>query len=674
MNRRATMQRYTTDERLPPIFSLPSELFSNITRYLTKRDLWQLLYTCASLRASPLMLMALYTQPISSTDIPLSYHDYCKRRRVLAPMTDACRPEYLRYCNSIMDRPEFKAINGSLNEKNGQLVKNLVFSNPRDYTLLETYSKYSKNIESFDFFNFVYPIDYKPDPLMNPQGIDGVNWEYILIKYPSMFKTLKSIKLNYRGFGVRDYGWLNVATQLPELLDLSVQLQSLELSLYFPESEKPRHPEASARLQNQIIFHASPELRSLTLLRMHPITLNIASFLQPLEALPALTHIIISFDFDLLRIEKDLQFQPVPRRKMHGVASPWDYIQALKAAAETRRWKISFSENDPRCCIGPRSFYAELDDPGLVSSHFQWLFKGYNWTPTFHWTYQMWKDSDDFPMAEEFGLHTEDLDRLIEDGPLHLMTPEERDLELYQCRRLFQEMKSIDMPVKLHLKAKEDVGAFFVRNFIMPETRRTEEELPPDYTRYDRDDWPNSKPFTLDGSNAIWPKFYQHGEALFQQHQKENLTSHDWYLSHFGDLVDHLSISWTDLFLCRLKESFQYKWLTRRDSRPFQMRYRDELHRIAPLFATLAQDFPNLLRLELHIQKDFYADLLCEELSASREADSLDRDFILKILPGYGWTVRRDNGKDSAVEDMIKVQHGGIQLITIVFSRPEVTM
>ena len=191
----------------------------------------------------------------------------------------------------------------------------------------------------------------------------------------------------------------------------------------------------------------------------------------------------------------------------------------------------------------------------------------------------------------------------------------DRKQEIKYIREVFELVKEADLPVKLLLdtEAREgrldngraaNLGSFFVRNL---------------------------KPLQLHPSH---PRF-----ARAEQGYKERFGPHQWYLKTVGDLVDELTVRWGHRCLRQpvfapgpkygpgvtLNTRFQY-------DRPRNEIVREEKSMIHSLWTNLAETFPSLKRLEVHIPDEVY----------------LGDDEMAKLLPGEGWKL--ECGKDVVVK------------------------
>ena len=189
----------------------------------------------------------------------------------------------------------------------------------------------------------------------------------------------------------------------------------------------------------------------------------------------------------------------------------------------------------------------------------------------------------------------------------------ERQRQLDYIRELFKTVKEADLPVKLLLDTtlrdargvntpqNTNMGTFFVRVL---------------------------KPLQLHPSH---PRF-----ARAEQGYKERFGPHQWYFKTIGDLVDEFTVRWGHKALREPDfdisyddgdpiSRFQYR-------RPRHEIVREEKSMIQSLWTDLAETFPSLKRLEVHIPDEVY----------------IGDDEMTKLLPGDGWKL--ECGKDVVVK------------------------
>ena len=190
------------------------------------------------------------------------------------------------------------------------------------------------------------------------------------------------------------------------------------------------------------------------------------------------------------------------------------------------------------------------------------------------------------------------------------MSEPDREEQLKLIREVFEIVKEADLPVKLLLdtavrdrrsvenREAASLGTFFVRVL---------------------------KPLQLHPSH---PRF-----ARAEQGYKERFGPHQWYFKAIGDLVDEFTVRWghkalrEPSFEMRMNKvsAIQYR-------RPRHEIVREEKSMIHSLWTDLAETFPHLKRLEVHVPDEVY----------------IGDDEMAKLLPGEGWKL--ECGKDVVVK------------------------
>lgn len=186
----------------------------------------------------------------------------------------------------------------------------------------------------------------------------------------------------------------------------------------------------------------------------------------------------------------------------------------------------------------------------------------------------------------------------------------DRKEQLKLIREVFETVKEADIPVKLLLDTRArdctfvdqlpagNVGSFFVRVV---------------------------KPLQLHPSH---PRF-----ARAEQGFKERYGPQQWYLKAVGDLVDELTVEWGHKCLRQPLDGqgmtsgqiYQYH-------RPRHEIVREEKSMIQSLWTDLADTFPHLKRLEVHVPDEVY----------------IGDEEMAKLLPGESWNM--ECGKDVVVK------------------------
>jgi hypothetical protein len=425
---------------------------------------------------------------------------------------------------------------------------------------------------------------------------DRFQWPLVLKYCPELFANLTRIGLNYSGARAEEHqGSISGRRQLPTLLRLATRLQELHLFC----SEGPGMPDQRAtqveceRFQSAILENASTELQVLCLYTMYPLMPNLSDFLLPLEEnLPNLRTVALTLHDDLHH------HNCAPSTYIGETTTPLEYIIALRQAI-SRGWKIEVvdSGQDLGCTMNA-SRYFSLTNPDSIE-HLRWfLGSGINWTPVFPW---------------ENYMYIQPLRRINANRDPH--TPN-IETDFPAIRNLFSEFSSSGQPVRLLLE-------------------------PPGY----EDGF-----FSWQMDNII----ERPGTPRFLGNSREFITALPWRLDTIGDLVDDLRIMWhwTHVFglaahlddpgTCTPeKADYLVKAHLKRTRGPVEKRLKYEAERMAPFFKKLKIWLPNLKRLAMVIPGPLYPDH--------------DSDFITRVLPGEGWTVKHyGTGTGDEHSDVLK--------------------
>ena len=228
--------------------------------------------------------------------------------------------------------------------------------------------------------------------------------------------------------------------------------------------------------------------------------------------------------------------------------------------------------------IDPRAF------SGLISNGqdhlLRWLHQRFSWNPVFTWACNM---RHDHLNSEDY----EDDDRHQPDQPFSDISPETRESHIASCRALFHAIKDIGAPVQLLLPGHRGNGMLF------------------DPVHGYGDFRPSCR---------IWP----------------TADISEWYLNSIGDLVDDLRIlegddapDFTDHLVDFERRSTMKQF---REWEREELEFEKECS--SKLWRELANIFPNLTRLQVHVLADIYP---------AKDDD----DFIATVLPGKGWMLKR---------------------------------
>lgn len=600
--------------KVPSLFNIPPEILQNILDYISKRDIFCLYLTCHGLKESPTILRALYTEIFDRDDLPLGTYE-----------------EYI-----VNHRPIFNTLLRGLTVNTGAFVRHVAVHEWFTETDISLLLKYCPNLESADFTGISEGIDWtrlttfqRADLssscycLSINSGMDSCpatqaqfEWHGILDIRPMFFRKLKTIELtlqNSQNSFRRNLPNIENARrevayrQLPRLLRLASSLQSLRLQ-YSPCQSGAARSQVdqwllgfanSKILQENILEHASENLTTLELRAFRIMIPNLRAFLAPLQSLPNLNTIVLSVHHDMMLHTLDWQFVyqsclPIrapqaliaQTRQLRMRNSTVRYVERLKSIFESQRWNLVCADNGSRYPMGPRAFYGFLDERKLEL--LGWIRANLNWTPVFLW-------------SEYVCAH----DSLLVEHRASL------DEELILCRKFFEALKGMEIPIKLIIPPFHD-GAIFCPV-------------------------PGLK--TLNGLRA--PGYNE---------ITQNLSN--WRLDKIGDLVDELSLRWGYAFgyLCRYptNERETVEEHIARTEQLLKAHLERELHKFQQFCKTLATNFPNIARLALFIPAAIYP---------HHPDRNNDADFINHLLPGTGWRVQHHGSGGGMPYDTLDVRH-----------------
>lgn len=601
--------------KTPPLFDMPPEIFQNILDILPKRDILSLSRTCRKLKEAPIVLKAMYAELFDRDDLPLgTYKDY-----------------------TVYHKPTFDTLLSGITTSTGSFVRHVAVHEWFTKADILHLFKYCPNLESVDFTGISEGIDstrcafrgidesfscYCPPTFRNmelcPATKAQFEWHDILNHRPQFFQNLKTIELNLLNKQTRYDPNLSkienakrklMQRQLPQLLSLASSLQTLRLQ-YNPGgpgvSRRDHHVDeylvgfsTSRILQQSILEYASENLMTLELRGFRLMIPNLHLFLQRLEPLPNLQTIVISVHHDMMlhtlswylfyqncmpiRAPQFVRDRPKQQRMQNSTVT---YVKMLNSISKRHRWELICADNGERYPMGPRAFYGFLEADNLEL--LDWLRTYLNWTPVFLWS--------EYICAQ---------DRLL---LVHLASLDE---EMMLCRKLFEALKRMKIPIKLIIPPFRD-GAIFT---------------------------PMSGFRNPDGSRAAG-----YNEVT------TNLSN--WRLNSIGDLVDELSLRWGFTFgdmgryPARVPETIAEH--IARTEPLLKVQVDLELCKFRLFCKSLAANFPNLTRLALFIPAAMYPNY------ADRDNDA---DFAEYLLPGTGWRVKHYGSGGAMPYNTIDIEH-----------------
>ena len=387
--------------------------------------------------------------------------------------------------------------------------------------------------------------------------------------------------------------------------------------------------------------NASKNLKELRLIDMLHLVRSLPVFLQKLgEGCPKIRIIGTTVNQDLQRASLEHPDEDAYSSSHFGdqleASTPttcWGYLRLLKMVCEDPRYTLNPLDNEGVYELNPSHRFSYKDTESSTSPSvevFRSLKQHLSWSPTFDWNDQMHEHPEGRPHFKLIKMRDEMLKK-----------------HTRLCRELFQDLKEAHIPVKLLLNTTRrygaetlDHGSFFLR------------------------------PWKAGRSEA--KKLYEKEQAIvlaLPKHSSkmnpidEQAGPWQWYFDTVGDLVDHFTVNWGHKFLREPINQKDERALPYHpalfDTRPREERTAEERTMIQPLWTELAQTFPNIVRLQMHVPAEVY----------------IGDDEMMKLLPGTGWTLRR--GQDVVIPDL-RIQKGftpqaPVTFLDRVFARDAVT-
>lgn len=627
----------------PPLLTIPPEIFAQILRNLSRNSLLALSDTCHGFKYNHMVIRDLFTEPICLADFPLNLFELRYDTGVLDGQegyswgfAEDIRRDFSGLCDDVLSQKgrrdtrdekyvtshTISTIGRKLNAKLGSYVKRLVIPDFLTITDILPYAKHCHNIEFLDLMSLMHPIDH-PEPKSKSENPSiehpfELRWDELLEDdCKDLFLNVRSIKVECLGEGSDfDDGW-----NLENLAGLLGQTRNLKcLHIHSPPLYRRgstwNGPEFAFALADVLATSAPKGLTELQLDGMFHNIRNYHTFLNELEeALPQLRDISISIDQDLQMLGLDIVDEsryiwdenPDPASDDLIRETPstcWEYIRMLKGICDDPRWTSSLKclKADKIYEINPRAFFSVKDNQRSKDAFpggeiFSWFSQTLQWTPTFNWYDQM----HDIKTME------------WSHNSLRNMTSDIRRQELDLCRELFQDLKSSGIPVKLMLATTPwydrsqygDTGTFYTRTYRCIKRNNAPEE-----------------------EECGLKEFLESGPG-------------QWYLDWNGDLVDELTVKWGNNFLQEPVNCYEDNVLipcnhrAQFDKRPHTERAEEEKEKMQPLWTDLAQTFPNLKRLNLHIPDYLY----------------LGDETMICLLPESEWKLDVGKNKTMVVKD-----------------------
>ncbi|CAF9941534.1 MAG: hypothetical protein ALECFALPRED_009176 [Alectoria fallacina] len=424
------------------LFTMPLDILEHLLDRMTKRDAFQLSQTCKNFMWHPIVLKAIFSEPISIAEIGKWYR-------------------HLPDCGMNTKMMVGPPVTWGINASTGPLVRRLAVPEWISEQDIRDLIANCPNLHALDFTEFFesvpHPLGWESEEDSDEDSDDDEEqgdleyWPSMLDRCPDLFANLRSIHLPYgcwRTVYSRLHSYQQTHTAcLPKLLHLAKHLQSLELSCQQEPKIDPS-PETrrkvSAKLLAEILDNVSRGLTTLALYYSESTIDNIESFLQPLSVFPNLRTIKLSLHRDLLMYERDSQFRygfnsiiaPIlfspTRYYEHDTASVLQYLSTIKKINDRGRFSLVSSDCGEDYHSTLRDYY------GLCHTELIHGPRDDIWTPV--WT---WNDRLDW----------------IKGDPNH---PAVEVLEVGKCRALFKELTKSRIPVSVVLEPLTvPFGAFF---------------------------------------------------------------------------------------------------------------------------------------------------------------------------------------------------------------------
>ncbi|KAL8797823.1 MAG: hypothetical protein Q9195_000175 [Heterodermia aff. obscurata] len=498
---------------IQPLLSLPQEVFQEILKLTSQADRISMSQTCRMLRYSPGMERALLREPLSRSDLPMTYeqssdskslhnskesvwgytehlHDNLK----LGPRINQAQKyltarQYYHYCST-------------LNEANGGCVRKLTISNFLTIENVQRFAKLCPKILHLDLASFMPAIDSKQAYKLSDSK--KVTWEGLLKKCPEIFNNARYIRVGYAGddsaFGPK--GLRSLAT----LLGQARQLECLEICFKAPlchsskDSEYSRVPglsfvvpQLASILIQCLATNASQRLTELRLDNMVVAIRNPYLFIEKLgESLPNLAKIGTTINKDLQALGHGVHDgyprvsipTPVANWTPWPYATPlvfntthfdanstpftaalfqqtartcWQYLRALAHLAGSPRWTVTSLDSGDVHSLSPHSLFRHSDTerqyypPEDNVQLFRFLRETCNWLPVFDWNEEM-----DGVYYKLHGTRQ----------PLCRRQKNERNRHLQQIRVLFQNLREAGIPTQLLLSTRSNDPVAEVHHWI----------------------------------------------------------------------------------------------------------------------------------------------------------------------------------------------------------------
>ena len=699
------------------LFTISLDILEHLLDQLTKRDAFQLSQTCKTFMRHPVVLKAIFHEPISIAEIESWY------RRLPSGGMNA---------KMMMGPP----ITWGINASTGPLVRRLAVPEWISEQDIHYLTAHCPNLHALDFtetFESVsHAVGQDEDEDEDEEEEDIDSWPPVLDRCPTLFRNLRSVHLPY-GCWKTVYSRPDSYRQthsacLPKLLHLADHLQSLELTCQQeptldPSPETRRN--ASAKLVAEILDNVSRELTSLALYESESTIENLDSFLRSLAIFPKLRTIKLSLHRDLDMYQRDSQpkygfdliIAPILSSQTgdykHDTASVLQYLSAVRKINDRGRFSLVSSDRG-------ETYHSTLSDYyGLCHTEVVHGPRDDLWTPVWTWNDRLdWVEGHNHPSVEV--------------------------VDIGKCRALFEELTKARIPVSVELEplgasslfagpwdegvshqrygGSDDVGNVLDGYFqplpsngaIVPVTRDLARHPKQHFVQWrvlttipSKNPWRyHGMPTKIDDQNFrtvsvdLAAAEYKLGYGDYKDRkQAENTAKSDaepynrpvasntthakteipdpvWRLNEIGDLVDDLRLIWQRNFAYVYTRMFaeschpnpdwdEWSMLMHKCKVHLRGRLWREAEYTALLLRRVPVDFPRLTRLALYMPTALYPDH--------------DQTFIKRALPGTGWAVKHYGpvGEDPPIpflnEACLKLADDICPFTRRIFTRPTPT-
>ena len=474
-----TIANDTSDDvaAVPPLLSLPPELFQEIVKLSSQAGRISLSQTCRMLRNNHEMERALLAEPLSRSYLPMAYENSPDSESFDSKESVWGYTEYLpekfehrdtspgpctKQTQKYLTARQYYHYCSLLNEANGSCVRKLAISNFITLENVLQFAKLCPNIRHLDLESFMPPIDSTLPG--NPCDGKKVSWEALTTKCPEIFSNVRSIRLGYSGsdsaFGPEGL------KSLAMLLRQAHQLECLQICFTGPfftvetDAGWTWTPEISfvvPRLASMLIeclaANASQRLTEIRFDNMLVAVRNLSIFINKLgESLPNLTKIGTTIDKDLQALSWE-----IPNRRprlpntntfetllfLQTPTTCWQYLRMLAQLAQNPRWTVTSLDSGDIHALSPHILFPESDGASGPSEEnvelFRLLKEMCNWLPTFDWNEQMNGECSSATPSRK---------------PLYKRTKIDREEQILRIRELFGNIREAGIPVQLLLSTQ----------------------------------------------------------------------------------------------------------------------------------------------------------------------------------------------------------------------------